>query len=273
MGEYGVPEILESKAEDSLKAVYADIRHVLKMPIVNFMFRTLACHEPFLSLGWRQVRSNLLTFEGKKAAEGLRYPPLNVQVPHVNWTRYYEKSTLERIRATVSAFNYVNPKLLLIASAWAESLGNRPNKGDGEVRGTIKPGISEEMPSIELVQMPEAPPPIQTLLKDITEKHHHYEVADDFRALSRYPQFLRLSWQHLQEYRQSEEYILASGKLLPRSIELTKTLPYKVALDRSLLESYHSSGEMAGIMGIVSMFQHTLPDLIIDGEFLRRMLL
>ena len=42
---------------------------------------------------------------------------------------------------TVFAFNYVNTKLLLIASAWAESLSGRFREGHMQVKGFIKPDI------------------------------------------------------------------------------------------------------------------------------------
>lgn len=273
MDSYGVPEIFEYEAKGSLKAVYADIQNVLKVPIINFIFRTLAWYERFLTVGWKQVRSNMLTFEGKRAAEALRYPDLGVPVPKVDWFRYYEKSTLDRLQATVVTFNYVNPKLLLIASAWAESLGDRPNSGKSKVKGTIQPGILPDLPPIHLIQIPEAPPPIRSLLLDIAKKHHHYEASSDYRALAHYPQFLRLSWEYLSDYIGTEEYMSLRGKLLSRSIHLTKELPYPVTIDRSMLEEYYNPAEIAGIMGIVSMFQSVLPDLIIDGEFFRRILL
>lgn len=272
MDDYGVPEIFEHEANGSLKAVYADIQNVLKVPVVNFIFRTLATYERFLTEGWKQVRPNMLTFEGKRAAEALRCPNLRVEVPHVDWYRYYEKATLDRIRETVFTFNYVNPKLLLIASAWAESLGNRPNSGYPKVQGTIQPGVLPELPPIDLIQISEAPQPIRTLLLDIARKHHHYEPSSDYRALARYPQFLRLGWQYLKDYVGSEEYMLLRGKLLTRSVQLTKELPYPVTVNRTLLAQYDKPAEIAGIMGIVSMFQNILPDLIIDGEFFRRLL-
>jgi hypothetical protein len=90
MDGYSVPEISESAASGSLKAIYADIRHVLKVHVVNVLFRTLAWYEKFLAIGWKQIRPNMLTLEGKRAAEALRYPNLNVQMPKVDWNRYYD---------------------------------------------------------------------------------------------------------------------------------------------------------------------------------------
>ncbi|HEU5138707.1 MAG TPA: halocarboxylic acid dehydrogenase DehI family protein [Bacillales bacterium] len=273
MNEYGVPEVFASEAKGSLKAVYADIQNVLKVPIVHFIFRTLAGYEQFLTIGWKQIRPNMLTFEAKRSAEILRYPDLTVNVPSIDWSRYYEKRVLDRLRSTVFMFNYVNPKLLLIASAWAESLAVRPNKGQKKVKGTLNPGILSGLPSVDLVNILEAPPPIGELLLDITKKHRHYEPSSDYRAFAHYPQFLRLAWTHLRRFVGSAEYTLIRERLLWQSVQQTKSLPYPVTVDRAILEKYYSPAEIAGIMGIVSMFQNVLPDLIIDGEFFRRILI
>lgn len=272
MKGYGVPEIFESETSGTLKAVYQDIKYVLKVPVVNFIFRTLAWYEQFLITGWKQARPNMLTFEGMNAAGQLRNPRLNVNVPHIDWTQYYPIGTIERIRSTVSVFNNVNPKLLLIASSWAESLSNRPNSGLNKVKGMINPGIPKGAPSIDLVHIPTASIPIRQLLLDIANKHHTYDAASDFRALAHYPQFLRTSWMSLREYVGSSDYNQMNAKLLSDSIKLTKSLPYRVNLNRSDLEQYYSKQEIAGVMGVLSMFQNVLPGLIIDCEYFRRIL-
>ncbi|HEX7066474.1 MAG TPA: halocarboxylic acid dehydrogenase DehI family protein, partial [Bacillales bacterium] len=158
-------------------------------------------------------------------------------------------------------------------SAWAESLADRDNNGKEKSKGSLNPGILSGLPSVDLVQIPGAPPPVQALLMDITKKHRHYEASSDYRALARYPQFLRLAWKHLRRYIGTAEYTLVRERLLWQSVQQTKYFPYKVKVDRSMLEKDYSPAEIAGIMGIVSMFQSVLPDLIIDGEFFRRILI
>jgi hypothetical protein len=123
--DYGVPEIFEGEATGRLQLIYNDIKHVLKVPIVNFIFRTTALYEPFLFIGWNQVRPNMLTLNMERAAQNLRYPSLSVQIPQINWSKYYDLYTIDRIKRVIFTFNYVNTKLLLIASAWSESLSNR----------------------------------------------------------------------------------------------------------------------------------------------------
>jgi|GEM_PF-4261760 len=37
---YGVPEVFEHEASGRVHLIYKDIKYVLKVPIVNFIFRT-----------------------------------------------------------------------------------------------------------------------------------------------------------------------------------------------------------------------------------------
>jgi hypothetical protein len=271
INRYGVPEIYEQEAKGLLKAVYTDIQFTLKVPVVNFIFRTLGLYERFLAIGWDQVKPNMLTVNMEQAAEDLRYPDLSLEVPHINWSEHYSEEQLEMIRRIVFTFNYVNTKLLLIASAWAESLSNRPILGKQNLKGYIEPGIIPGLPKVDLVQVNQAPPAIQDLLLDIAKKHHAFDVASDFRTLAHFPDFLSISWQGLAPYVGSEEYQRISSQLKSKSIALLNEMPFPVTVNRDRLELMYSRREIAGIMGVVSMFQNFLPGLIIDGEYFRRM--
>jgi hypothetical protein len=269
---FGVPEIFEYEAQGRLRGVYQDIQYILKVPIVNFIFRTLGLYDRFLVPAWEQVRPNMLTLNMEKAAEQLRYPDIPWDVPVIRWEEYYNQQTIETIRKIIFTFNYVNTKLSLIASAWAESLGHRSINGNQQIEGYIEPGIIPGLPKIDLVHICEAPVPLQHLLLDISKTHRSYDVASDFRALANYPEFLSLSWSHLNKYVGTEEYELMSSELKSKSIKLAHQMPFPVTINRNTLESCYSMRDIAGIMGVVSMFQSFLPALIIDGEYLRRII-
>lgn len=269
---YGVPEIFEDEAYGSLKLLYNDIKFVLKVPIVNFIFRTLAWYDKFLFMAWNDVRNNMLTTNMELAAEKLRYPNISISAPEINWAKYYNYSAIDNIKRIVFTFNYVNTKLLLIASAWTESLGNRPISGNGNIQGDIIPGIIPRLPDIKLIDVNKASEPVQDLLMDIARTHHTYDLASDYRALAYYPDFLSVSWRYLKPYVDTDEYNVINSQLKEKAIELAHTMPFPVTVDRRRLEHVYSEKDIAGIMGIVSMFQNFLPSLIIDGEYFRRMI-
>lgn len=273
MNPYGIPEVFETEAKGQVKEVYEDIKYVLKVPVVNFIFRALANYPEFLAEAWEQVRPNMLTTNMEKAAAHLRTPEITGYVPTLNWEHYYNQATLHQIQQTLFIFYYVNPKLLLIASAWAESLGNRPINGQAEVKGAIHPGIIDGLNPVELIHVPDASLKVRKLLKDIAKTHRAFDVASDFRALAYYPHFLEKTWEKLKSYVQTTEYDLLKAKLNSRSISFAHhNMPYPVTINRSGLSRIYSPAQIASIMGLVSLFQNFLPWLIIDGEFIRRTL-
>ncbi|MFD1361864.1 halocarboxylic acid dehydrogenase DehI family protein [Lentibacillus salinarum] len=271
--DYGVPEIYKQEAYGDLANIYEDIQTVLKVPVVNFMFRTLALYDTFLGTAWTQVRANMLTVEMEKAADKLRYPDIDVKAPEINWETIYNLSTIEQIKRIIFTFNYVNPKLLLIASAWAESLGNRSIQGTQSYDGDIAPGVFHGLEDVHLVDICHATPDVQSLLVDIVKKHRAFDAASDYRALANYPVFLGKSWESLKPYVGSDDYHLLGADLKQQSIELVHDrMPFPVTINTDYLYQIYSPREMAGMMGIVAMFQNLLPDLIIEGEFFRRMI-
>lgn len=271
--EYGVPEIYKYESTGNLGNLYIDIQYILKVPIVNFVFRTLAFYEKFLTTAWGLVRSNMLTNEMEQAAEKLRYPDISLNAPNVNWTEEYDSATMEQIRRIVFTFNYVNPKLLLLVSAWKESLSNRPIQGTETYEQFITPGIIQGLPNIHLVKINKTSPVVHDLLLDIIKKHHAYDAASDYRALANFPTFLGESWAHLKPYVGSKEYTLLEADLKTRATQIVHgEMPFPVTIDTDFLYRYYSPSDIAGIMGIVSMFQNLLPSLIIEGEFFRRMI-
>jgi len=253
--QYGIPEVFESDAEGIVKEVYEDIKYVLKVPIVNFIFRAVAHYPEFLRYAWEEVRPNMLTINIENAASQLRYPHIKTQVPTYSLTQDYDPQTIETIRKIIFTFQYVNPKLLLIANAWAEALADRPIEPQKPNLGLINPGIFENAIPIQLVHIPSSPLYLKQLFIDIAKEHHAYDVASDYRALAAYPRFLKTTWHSLKPYLASDEYTLLKSSLLGKSISLTREdMPYGVLLDKNKLTSYYSPSQLAGIMGLVSVF-------------------
>jgi hypothetical protein len=268
--QFGIPEITEENATGLVKFLYDDIKYVLKVPIVNFVFRTLAHYERFLQVAWTEVRPNMLTFNMEEAASDLRYPQTSFHPPKIEWERYYTTETIERIQKTIFTFNYVNTKLLLITTAWEESLGHRPILGSKENKGFITPGIIKELPPVHLVNIPEASVSVQQLLFDIIHKKKGYDAASDYRALAKFPTFLNISWSYIKPHIGSNEYTLLSKNIREKARKnVHDNMPYPVTISPESLYSLYSPKNIAGIMGVVTMFSSFIADLIIDGEYLR----
>ncbi|WP_112180255.1 halocarboxylic acid dehydrogenase DehI family protein [Paraliobacillus zengyii] len=273
MNQYGIPEVFEADAHGIVKEVYQDIKYVLKVPIVNFLFRALANYPEFLVHAWQQVRPNMLSLNMESMANDLRFPLLNKSIPTYDLKKDYSSSTLSHINYVVATFQYVNPKLLLIASAWMESLAERPIVSQKVVKGIIQPGFFN-MPPIEMIKVETAPLYVKQLLLEVAKEHASFDVASDYRALACYPRFFEMMWRDLKPYISSNEYTLLRSNLLNQAIKrVREEMPYPITLNSHQLEHIYEPAQIAGIMGIVSYFHRFLPGLIIENEFIRRYLL
>jgi hypothetical protein len=271
--QFGIPEIFENEATGNINFLYQDIKFVLKVPVVNFVFRTLAYYDQFLRIGWSQVRANMLTINMEEAAKVLRYPTTSFKAPNIEWEKYYQKETIDTIRKIIFTFNYVNTKLLLITTAWEESLGYRPILGGKVNNGFIQPGIITDLPSFQLINIPVAPSSIQHLLMDIMNKKKGYDVASDYRALACFPTFLEITWTHMRNYIGTNDYTLLSKNIKENARKIVhQHMPYPVTITPEALYSFYSPRDIAGIMGIISMFSNFIADLVIDGQFFRSFL-
>ncbi len=271
--QFGIPEIFEESASASLKVLYGDIKQVLKVPIINFIFRALAQYEKFLYTGWQQVRSSMLTMSAERAAASLREPSLSFVPERYDWASIMGMERLKKVEKIVFTFNYVNPKLLLIALAWQESLGYRPIKGVALSGGLIEPGILPGLPSIRLIDFPEADSRQKELLWDIMTVKHSYDIASDYRALALYPEFLQPVWSGMKEYVSSDEFSLRSRSIKEHARQLVHTnFPYPVIITPEDLAGMYSHKDAAGIMAVIALFSDFLADLIIEGECIRRFL-
>lgn len=114
MSQYGIPEVFESEAEGMVKDIYNDIKYVLKVLVVNFIFRALANYPEFLAQAWEQVRPSMLSVDMEHAANRLRHPYISFPVYPVNLLGKYDLSTIKQIREELFVFRYVNPSFCLL---------------------------------------------------------------------------------------------------------------------------------------------------------------
>ena len=66
-----LPEVTENDAEGSIADVYADIRRVLGLPVVNLVYRHLAVEPARLASAWQALRPNLTSRAADDAARQL----------------------------------------------------------------------------------------------------------------------------------------------------------------------------------------------------------
>ncbi len=67
-----LPEIMPDEADERIQPIYEDIQRTLRVPFVNFIFRTLAMYPEFLEAAWEGINPSIRTRAFEAAADELR---------------------------------------------------------------------------------------------------------------------------------------------------------------------------------------------------------
>lgn len=270
-----IPEILEGEARGRLRKLYHQIKATMHVPIVPYLFRTLAFYPSFLQYAVETSRPNLLSRAFEEAAGELRaVPPPDIPVPPL--PPYVTHRDLRGAASLLPVFHYANAKELLLATAWYEALSERPVAGNGTSLNDgefLPPGIPAAFPKpIPLVRVESASLHLQTLLKQIVDAQRTFGPASQYRALAQYPTFLTGAWQEIYPYLHEPWYQEQRRLLLARAGVLAHRLPYPLPLSPRRLRHVLSPREIASCIGLIAMFRDLLPNLILDIELMNGMM-
>lgn len=143
-------EVMPDQAGEEVRAVYEETKTHLRVPVVNFLFRSLANYPLYLSFAWDKIAPHLLTPRFEEAADTLRSQALVEPIPES--TEWASLGHLTEVRAFTDTIHYVLPKLLLVSSAFDEGLGGETGVADGpqEAAG-IQPGVAMGTTSLQMV--------------------------------------------------------------------------------------------------------------------------
>jgi hypothetical protein len=263
------PQVDHADATGELKEVYQDIQATLRVAWVAFACRVLATFPGYLPLAWRAAQPNFATRYAERAADTLRerslIPGSNPPDPR---PKLQELGWDDAVRRAVDALNYGNPKYLLLLTAWYEAFHNRPSGGadlSPEDAAPIPRGLPEGVAPLRLVDPDTAPPEVQSLLKRATDVHFHHGAASDFRVLANWPDLLRLALdQVLEPVVRTEEYDAVARALLVQAREQIRGFPTLAGVSQYELADLCSPSELAGLSGLLFMYQRFISDVTID---------
>lgn len=144
------PQLSQTDVSGELETTYEDIRQTLRVPWAAFGCRVLATFPGFLPLAWRRTADAFITRYVEQAADELRERSLLGARPLPNLKRRrnearFGDSEIEKVRRVLNAFNYGNPKYLLLITAWSERLQMRP-VGGGEVSAEFRASVPKGRP-------------------------------------------------------------------------------------------------------------------------------
>ena len=267
------PQVDHADATGELKEAYQDIQATLRVAWVAFACRVLATFPGYLPLAWRAAQPNFATRYAERAADTLRerslIPGSNPPDPRPKLQELgWDDTRIDAVRRAVDALNYGNPKYLLLLTAWYEAFHNRPSGGadlSPEDAAPIPRGLPEGVAPLRLVDPDTAPPEVQSLLKRATDVHFHHGAASDFRVLANWPDLLRLALdQVLEPVVRTEEYDAVARALLVQAREQIRGFPTLAGVSQYELADLCSPSELAGLSGLLFMYQRFISDVTID---------
>lgn len=269
-----LPDIMPDQATERLQAVYEDIQHTLRVPIVNKIFRTLANYPDYLIPLWQEVSPGFRTNGFEQAADNLREKSLLESLPENYENDWAHIEKLDKLRAFNDTIFYVLPKLLLVATAFYEtSFGNWPSTGRRRATapGATSPltaGIAEGTAKVSLLKPAEASEKVQQLFESIKKAHGHPLVSSYFRGLGNWPQFLEEVWQQLQPQVGSPAYEQLREYLVEQALNGLRSLPIDPFEKPPL-----AAEQKEEIQALLAAFRFKfIPEMLLDATFIKALL-
>lgn len=268
------PQVDHWDAAGDLETTYDDIRLTLRVPWVAFACRVLATFPAFLPLAWRRSADAFGTLYAERAADELRErsllgidPALDLkeQLRSEGW----DEDRIHSVRRVLNQLNYGNPKYLLLLTAWSERFQMR-TAGDGQVPDDLRTSVSKGHPEgmdplLTLIDPAQASVDVQKLLRRVADIHYHHGPASDFRVLAHWPDLLETVTERiLSPVVRTELYDAKARELVTRARELAQHLPEPVGAERTELASICTPAELAGLTGVLFMYQRFIADITIS---------
>ena len=262
-------EVMPDEAGEEVRAVYQRTRTHLRVPVVNFLFRSLANYPPYLSFAWDRIEPHLLTPRFEEAADALRSRSLVEPISDsTDWSSLGDPS---QIRAFTDTIHYVLPKLLLVSSAFDEGLGGETGAADGPEEAGVRPGVAEGTTSVAPVGPDEADEETEEVFEEIRGRHGHPDVASYYRGIARWPEFLKSAWERVSPLIGTPAYEERKRDLLEAARVSALELPLPGRGE--VIEKGLGEEQVEEIRAILAVFRFRLnPDTLLDTSLVKALL-
>jgi len=199
MADDPVPAVTEAEATGETAAIFADIRAVYRVGVVNLIWRHLATIPDALPWAWRAIRPLYVDGTIARAATAFRSslrPPALSHVPsEVFATLGLSSADLIQIGGVLAAYDRTNSMALIALTA---ASGKSVIAGEG-----LPPTTSPDQPSEDDITLPTLtpvnamPPHVAALVTRLNRLGTDAEkpiLASMYRHLSHWPPYLGLAW-------------------------------------------------------------------------------
>jgi len=196
-----VPAITEADAGGEVAAIFADIRHVLGVGVVNLIWRHLATHPGALPWVWGTLRP--LYVDGSIGAEAaalhgaLAFPELLPLPAQVLAAAGLSDLDIEAIRNVLAAYDRTNAMALIALSAALSRLDGAADASAAQSREMVpaRPPDVLPLPSLlNLADMSPATAELVLMLNRLGTRQRDPVLASMYRHLAHWPPYLALAW-------------------------------------------------------------------------------
>jgi len=195
-----VPAITEAAATGETAAIFADIRQVLGVDVVNLIWRHLATMDGALPWAWQALRALYADGSVIGQATALRrdlalppMPPIQAEVYPALGLR---PEDMAAIRGVLSAYHHTNGMAVVALTALRGQL-------DGRVPANVKPAEPTPLAAAPRIGLPKLldltamPPETATLvaaLNGFGTRRPGAVLASMYRHLAHWPSYLAFAW-------------------------------------------------------------------------------
>jgi hypothetical protein len=195
-----VPAITEASATGETAAIFADIRQVLEVDVVNLIWRHLATIDDALPWTWATLRQFYVDGTMRREAAALHgelaLPPMQVIPAEVFTALGLRPDDMAAIRDVLATYDHTNAMAMVALSALRAHLG-------GHARGDAPPVEPRSVPAIlrtrlprllDLTDMQAETAALVVALNGFGTRRPGAVLASMYRHLAHWPSYLSFAW-------------------------------------------------------------------------------
>lgn len=274
----------EKDATGEIKDIYEDIKRSLQLPFVPEMFQSFAVYPSFLQFIWGQLKQSVLTEQFyNDAARARGFAETFVAEAHIPAYKHEDAlangisvKDLVGIQTTLEAFQYENPKLLLIGEALYMAIGGITVGGNGDPASAHDSFGNRVIRKIDISTVEEntAPDNVRAIYSDIKATTGAPIIRTDFKAIASWPGFLRLAWDDLKIFMAQPSYNQGKESLAEFGQHASDRLAYPIKMGWDEMEAAGVHEEdFDAIEDAVRQAAQLIPELMLDVEEMRQVTL
>jgi hypothetical protein len=195
-----IPAITEAAATGEIAAIFADIRHVLGVDVVNLVWRHLATIDGALPWAWGTLRP--LYIDGSVTSEAMTLRaelalPSTPSIPAEVFAGLgLRPDDLTAIRSVLAAYDHTNALALVALSALRARLqGSSPSEAEAaEPMAVVAPPQARLPRLLNLTDLSPSTAALVTTLNGLGTRRPGAVLASMYRHLAHWPAYLSFAW-------------------------------------------------------------------------------